>query len=532
MEAQPSSHFNTIVSAIEILFTKYDGTPQQDDLCALFLEKVPIFVEKSLRELESRRNNKTQIEETIQSIHNSCIDKYLYNEDLNAFYEIHHFPVQLKLIFSDCIWMKLSECIPKHLLPDYKTTILRGVRQKLSEQNVFLWTPPSQSVKRMIIEVKRNFHCEEEAIFLMQIIGAIVLHKEDTLLTNAEDIGLVHLWFGPRMEEVVFTIQQLIYNATHYFSSFWNKIKHRNHYSYLLPNICYLCFPSITHKTPFRVIKQSPILFLTTCCHLFSTQELLIHKSSIRRTLHTNDTSQLFQHYINDNLIVSKQQNTSKRFLLLREIVLDFKTSIFENHLPEDLLTKQQLFHHIQTLIPYETYGTRSVKKLFHATFTICSGNTVQEIFDQFCGEMVDIPTPPDVKKKACALTTRQLHNNYRIWCKHYAQQQVTSDCEPIIYDDHHHQHWYCSYNLFVALFQRKYNIKKKFKVHIQPPSDIWKMYLQTFASQDDILNMQQWAKEEFGIHIEDLHTGHSNVLMPPCEEKLITQDTTPLCDS
>ncbi|HIB76443.1 MAG TPA: hypothetical protein EYO58_02245 [Flavobacteriales bacterium] len=522
-----STQLNTIISTIKELYAKYEGTPQEDDLCAIFMEKVPIFVEKSLRELESRRNNKTQIEETIQTIYHSCINKYVYNEALNAFYEIHHLPVQLKLIFSDCIWMKLNEHIPSHLL-SYKTTILRGIRQKLSEQNVFLWTPPSHSVNRMIIEVKRNFHCEEEAIFLMQIIGAIVLRKEDTI--NIKEETLVHLWFGPRMEEVVFTIQQMIYNATHYFSSFWNKIKHRNHYSYQLPNICYLCFPSITHKTPFRVIKQSPVLFLTTCCHLYSTRDFLIHQSSIRRTQNTTDTSQLFQQYVSDNLIVSKQEHTLQRFLLLREIMLDFKAYIFENHLPADLLTKQQLLQHIQSCIPYETYGTRSVKKLFQATFTVCSGNTVQEIFDQFCDEMID--THPSQDKKAYVLTTRQLHNNYRIWCKHYAQSQVSTEYEINIYDDdHHNQHWYCSYNLLMALFQRKYNKKKTFKVYIHPPTDIWKIYLQTFALQDTVSDMQQWAKEEFGIHIEDLKIEYSNVLYP-YEEQLITHEIEQLCES
>ena len=523
-----SSHLDTIVSTLKELYTKYEDTSQQEDLCAIVLEKVPPFLEKSLRELESRRNNKTQIEDTIQKIYQSCIDKYVYNEDLNAFYEIHHFPVQLKLIFSDCIWMKLCESIPAHML-SYKASIIRGVRQRLVEQQVFRWVPPSHSTKRMIIEVARNFHSEAEAICLMQIIGAIVLRKEDTLLTNATDNNaLVHMWFGPRMEEVVFTIQQIIYNATHNYSSFWNKIKHRNHYSYSLPNICYLCFPSITHKTPFRVIKQSPMLFLTTCCQLYTTHELYTTKGSIRRTLQTEDTAQLFTQYTNDNLIVSKQKNTSKRFLLLREIVLDFANYVFENQLPADLLTKQQLFQHIQTMIPHETYGTHSIKKIFHATFTICSGNTVQEIFDQFCCEIVDTPTPQDTK--VYTLTMRQLHNNYRIWCKHYAQHQTADDCEPSVDDDHHHQHWYCSYNLFVALFQRKYNKKRTFKVHIQPPIYIWKIYLQTFASQDVVANMEQWAKEEYGIHIADLKTEQSNVLLP-CEEKLIAQEIEQLCE-
>jgi hypothetical protein len=205
-----------------------------------------------------------------------------------------------------------------------------------------------------------------------------------------------------------------------------------------------------------------------------------------------------------DNLIVFQQNDVHQRYVLLRELVADFKTYIFENNLPADLLTKQQLVQHIQTFIPSETYGTRSQKKLFYATFKVCSGNTVQEIFEQFCNEMIDTPVPPE--KKKYALTTRQLHNNYRIWCKYYVQIQYGHDCELIAEeDDHSHQHWYCSYNLFTALFKRKYTNKKTFKIHIQPPIEIWQIYLQTFSSQDISSDIQQWAKDEFGIYIKDL---------------------------
>lgn len=523
-----SSNVKSIVSCIESIYTKYEGTQQEEDLCSVFVEKVPAFIEKTLRDLESRRQSKTHIEETIQDLYEKCVGKYVYNADLNAFYEIQHFPVQLQLIFSDSIWMKLSSHIPSHTL-SHKSTVYRGIRQKLMTEDIFKWTPPASSIKRMVIEVKRNFCSEAEAHFLMQIIGAIILRKEDILMSNVHGNVFVHLWFGPRMEEVAFTIQDIIYNATHYFSPFWKKIKHRIHHSYSLPDICYLCFPTITHKTPFRVIKQSPLLFLTVCTHMFRTQPLFIHQSSICRTLHTHDTQQLFERYASDNLVLSPiSQQPLLRFLLLREIMLDFKHYLFENQLPADILSKQHIIQYIIKHIPYETYGTRSVKKIFYATFAVSSGNTVQEIFDQFCTTLLE-PNHDQTTPTTTFLTTRQLHNNYRVWCKFYVQHVSVED-DMAIEDDHYQQHWYCSYNLFVALFQRKYTIQTTYNMTVCPPSDIWKVYLQTYASQNQTSNMDKWAKDEYGIDLSTLSLS-SNTL-EAYEEKLIVQEIENIYES
>jgi hypothetical protein len=527
--ASAADELERIVASVRQQFEKCSTPQQQRDLRTLFVDRVPTFVDRSLREVEARRTNRSQIEACVGTLHASCIGHYLHNADLNAYYEVHAHPVRLQLVASDRILLKLANHIPANLA-NHRIPILRAVRALVCTQSVFDWAPPAHVMQRMIAETNRNFRTTEEAVFFMKLIGTIVLRKEDAMAqeSSTNQMALVHLWHGPRAEEVVQQMQRVVYNATHTFSSFWNKVKSRMHRTYTLPNICYLHFPAIAPKTPFRVIQQSTILFLATCCQLFRQDPTFVSTTcAVRLTRDTTCTLDLFSKYIRDSLVLSTPADDQPRFLLLYEILDDFGEYLSRNSLPADILTKQEVLQHIDSTIQYETYGTLCRKKLYHASFQASRGDTLQELFLQFCNDMIydqpmytiaaapgslanadtDTTTTADTTTTSTTdhgnpvVTTQQLHNNYRMWCKHYVSTTEPTDNEPMC-DSQHHRHWYCSYKLFVVLFNRLYKSPLTSAIQLHPPVSVWKFYIGQYVGENQNESLEQWALSKFGIHI------------------------------
>ena len=521
---QEESHCQRLCDVVHEVYTTQSSSYSPEDIVQLFEDKVPAFVERLLKDLHTRRVNKEQMKACVEELYKSCANKYLYNKEQNAFYEIQDAPVSLHLTSSDQILINLRDQLPSHL-EHCRGHILKMVRVRLQTRNVFEWAPPSMVVQRMTKEVHRNFQSLEETEFFMKVIGAMVHHNEDALYTDGQNKSMIHLWFGERVEDLIECMQRLLYNATKTLSPFWNKIKRRMHRSYSFPNICFVHFPPITHKNPFRIIKHSPILFLATCSHLFIHDRTFMHTSThIRRTQHITTSQQLFTHYLQEHMVLTtSEHSTSKQqFVLVHEILNDFAEYLTQHALPPDVLTKQELLHFVQTLVHNETYGTRGTKRLYYATFRISTGETLHELFLRFCQSLLQVqelePTgpfalpstdanttdpPQEEVAEAVQVTAMQLHNNYRMWCKHYVAMNETGDSDIYPPFNSSSRHWYCSYKLFSVLLHKKFGSPTQgYAIVVRPPADIWKIYIDQHKHDNIKDSLEVWVLREFGIHL------------------------------
>ena len=515
-----SIHLDTIHKTVEAIFQTYQDTPQEKDMVQLFEEKLAFFVERSLRDIETRRASKVLIEQCVQTLHQQCAEKYLYNSQQNAFYEIQDAPVSLQLISSDNILIALREQLPATLEP-HRLQILKMVRSRLQHRNVFEWSPSTMVIQRMTKEWHRNFNTLQETEFFMKLIGAMVHHREETVYTDEQNSNIIHLWFGDRIEEVIECVQRLLYNGTHSLSPFWNKVKRRMHHTYSFQNIHFIHFPSIPHKNPFRIIKHSPMLFLASCSHMFRTDPTFIqHSQVVRRLNHVSTPQQLFSYYLHENMVLTnKEQTTCKQqYLLLREILNDFSDYLGQQSLPADTMTKQDIIQSVHSQIQSETYGTRGTKHLYYATFRIGAGDTLHELFLSFCSAMLIADDSQNSDEVCTSTSPLQLHNNYRMWCKHYVATNDTVDCDLCLSGNSQNRHWYCSYKLFIVLLQKKYGLEEQScRVRVQPSTDIWKLYLEKHTNDNIADGLAVWVKREFGIcmdtplslqQLQHTHTG------------------------
>lgn len=518
-DEHPSPSLQIMLDTVHALHTKHKGSDQEADLLALFSEKVPVFVERALRDIEAKRNNKSQIEDCVHDLYQASRTKYVYNASQNAFYEVCESPVNLKLISSDQILMVMRDNVDTKLAP-HRMHILRAVRVKLQSHNVFDWQPPQLVLQRMIKEILRSFSTKENALYFMHIVGTIVNHKEDALLVDSNNKKpIVHLWYGQCMENVVECMQRILFNTIKSFSPFWNKIKRRMHHSYPFSQIRYLHFPPTTHNTPFRIIKHSPLMFLACCSYVYKQNPLFMQNTaSVHKTAHIASAQELFSHYIHENVILTNKSNHNphkQQFLLLREIVDDFNEFLIQQDLPPDVVTKQDVLQSIQMMIQHESYGTRGIKRLYYSTFKISTGETLHELFLRFCGDVLHQVSDDDAETTSHEISSTntrvsslQLHNNYRMWCKYYVSTQEGIDMDMHGDSNHQNRHWYCSYKLFQKLLEKRFPLmNNKHTLRVIPHAQLWKVYLEKYVNDNISDPMEVWALRDFGVHFEHVFT-------------------------
>lgn len=519
----------------------------------ILTERVPVFVERALRTLETKRDNASHIEQTVTALfRDHCAGKYVYNAANNGFYEVNKYGMQLRMRTSDSILMSVLPHVPADLHV-HRRQILRAVRAQMCAQSVLDWTPSKRCVERMTTEVRRNFTTLDEARYFMTVVGAIALRREDTLLhANATYDAPIHLWHGARVDEVITCVQRLLHDTTRTFSPFWSKIKRRMHRSYPLGRLWVLHFPRLANKrTPFHALQRAPLAFVASCCHHFRQSGLngwLDHRT-IRYTRGLPTTRALFERYVHERVVQEDDTEgtttatpptlVARRYLLLRELHADLCEYLATHQLPTDLLTKHDLHTHTNALLRHEPFGTRGNKRVYHGTFHDSAVNdTVHELFLHFVSTML-VELPPDAPSTPttavlhatapCApVTTTQLHNNYKMWCRHYASEQqpdsadsnvsssdaggVTGDTQSASTDDvaaadHHTQHWYCSYTLFAFFLRQKLRptaapsqVRKAWRVRVVPHRDTWKHYLAQYERDQPTCTLTEWLAREFGV--------------------------------
>lgn len=348
----PSPLPPTLLTSLQSLYTTLSTTYAPTDIERVFHDRVPGFVERSLKELEARRSNRSIIESTIETLYQQHRHRFVYNPNICTFYEIGKQQMQLRVRTIDNILLELLPHIPDEMRP-HRRYILRGVRSRLTQHYVFDWQPSKRCVERMTQVVKKNFGTYAEAQYLMAVVGAIVLRQEAVLFHNEHipessvttttatitatttatppsttttpptptttppssplpltqpPTTATHLWHGPRVEEVVECLQRILHNHTCTFSPFWNRVKRRMHHSYRLSDVWCLYFPARpAQEDVFGVLKQSSVLFLAACCRQYREHPPLdawkMHPT-IRYTYGLNDVDALFARYVDEHVSV------------------------------------------------------------------------------------------------------------------------------------------------------------------------------------------------------------------------------------
>ena len=138
----------TIQTIIEKLLNEHD----HDDLLKVFKERVPNFVDRSIKQMQERSLNREQIDDTVNTIYKKyCIHKYVYHPNINGFYEIIDF--QLKMLSSDRILLNLRPYIPDNLLK-YRSQIMRSLKTNICKNTLVEWNPPKKCITRITNFIK------------------------------------------------------------------------------------------------------------------------------------------------------------------------------------------------------------------------------------------------------------------------------------------------------------------------------------------------------------------------------------------
>lgn len=556
--------FSFVETWIEELLARWP----EKDVKRVISERVPVFVERVLREIDSRRTNRVQIAQLVDSLYeDKCFSRFLYNTDSGAFYEVQS-NGHLQRKPSDFLLMQLIPYIPT-TFHAHRYQILRSVKSKMTALSVLEWTPPAACVNRVIADVQHNFTSLHEAQYFMTIVGGIVTRQEDVLLENRR----IHLWHGPRVQEVIECVQQQLHRVHRIYSSFWNKVKRRMHHGYSLANVWALHFPPTIGSYSLRSIQQTPELFFAVaayCYRSFPMNTCWETHPSLRPTYIRNNAHDLITAYLQSNVTIYTSNHVSSEsnsvishvpnYLLLREIASNYYEWLSDHRpvLPLDILTKQDFMQHIDTHIPQES--TLGSKTLYCGSLQVGAAPTVHDLFRRFCQETLRVcsafdatqqpPTVSSTEKNgtltvfhenhcdsiAPKLSTRQLHNNYIVWCRHYATTLTQDDdgatiAEMPVLTDTHAKPWYCSYKLFEAFVERTYTdhspsqglnkrvpTTPRWNVQVVPHKDTWKYYLHQFeqcgtttGGDDAQSDLGKWVEAEYGIQISDV-TGNAMI--------------------
>ena len=471
-------------------------------------EKVPNFIERAIKKMQERSLHKEQIDDTINTIYKKhCVNRYLYHPNINGFYEIVDF--QLKKLSSDRILLNLRHFIPETLI-QYRTQIMRSLKANICKNVLIEWTPPKKCINRITNFIKQLFNSEDETIFFMTIIGAIVNNREDIII----DKDIIHMWYGPRLTSTLDLIQQLIYNSMCSYSSFWNRVKKRMH-KYPLQQIWYLHFPKRNTERLTKVLKSSPELFICVCSYYFRNNSLSKWEKNplICRTLTMMSNEDIFTKYLSSNLI-----SNTRGYLQLSEIEEDFKEYLNDNKLPPNMLTVRELREYIE----------KKFKKVQNKKGWLYCGSlhvdSDYDIFERFTIEMLepvkleedeviqddfededdelnnsDITENDDVSdneslKKKSFINTQQIFMNYKMWHRNTIKTL-------------HPNNETCSLNLFDAFLKLTYqSYENKWRVQLKSIQKYLKHYLSYYKLCTNDNNnstgkdFKKWSEETYGV--------------------------------
>lgn len=564
MQPVPSTQdptFSFVNTWIEGLLARWP----EKDVKRVLSERVPAFVDRVLREIDSRRTNRVQIAQLVNTLYeDKCFSRFLYNADSGAFYEVQS-NGQLQRKPSDFLLMQLMTHIPSTFRA-HRYQILRSVKSKMTSLSVLEWTPPAVCVNRVIADVLHNFTSLHEAQYFMTIVGGIVTRQEDVLLENHR----IHLWHGPRVQEVIECVQQQLHRVHRIYSSFWNKVKRRMHHGYSLANVWPLHFPPTIGSNSLRSIQQTPELFFAVaayCFRSFPMKTCWETHPNLRPTYIRRNAHDLINAYLQSNVTIYTSKDVSSElnsvpnqvpnYLLLREIASNYHEWLSDHRpvLPVDILTKQDFMQYIDTNVPQES--TRGSKTLYCGSLQVGAAPTVHDLFRRFCQDTLCVCSTFETTQQEHTVSssaengtltlfhdshsntivpkrsTRQLHNNYIVWCRHYATTLAQDDdtammAEMPVLTDTHAKPWYCSYKLFEAFVERTYTDQSpspnkrvpttpRWNVQVVPHKDTWKYYLHQFeqcgttGGDDTQSDLGKWVEAEYGIHISDV-TGNAIV--------------------
>jgi hypothetical protein len=379
------------------LIDKYSCDLQE--LNTIYNEKIPVFIERQI----STVNKKKMIESEIKSFIDQlwikyCCETYYHNPhpDMNAYYSIDESGV--RLIPSDCIMFRIWDVIPSEF-QNYKGMIWKQIKNRIREKYWLTYNPPKSWVDKIVERTALMFASANESLFLLYLIGMSINRKNYLMF----DEGIILLWQGSKVQNVIDFFQEFIHSHVRHASSLFHQIKQQYNTKYDPDKVFMLHFPSQDRHRLFKILRKEAEVFFIVCNYIYNNHSLddFNNVHNVTRLHPFKDSSVFFNTYVEKNVI------ENENLMQLHEIQQDMKEYLTENHLPENLVTQEQI----------RTYVESKFDKIEVSNFKFYKGSlrvsSNYEIFENFCQHRLDQDSLPD---KDNLLTSKDVYKIYLNW--------------------------------------------------------------------------------------------------------------------
>jgi hypothetical protein len=391
----------TCYAVVDDLLCKFGHI--ENDVAKVMEQRVPAFVERTLRAMEERDVHRMAVENCVGRIYATNQSKYMHNAHNNGYYRVDDDEQIIRLVPSDAILLELAECIPAELL-EHRTSIMRSLKALVRKQCIFQWEPASCLVDNVRERLALLFGgSRKRANAFMYVLGAILLKDEAAFDQK------VHLWHGPCAAAAVEAFQCMISQITQSYSPLWNRLKSRMHHSYFpLAAVSMLYFDVPREAggwdTFYKTLHGMRESIVVACCQL--------HRDAAHGASHR--TPELFHHPYTDaeSVWLAYCGAASKKlvFVHMDEILKDFRFFCGAKCLPANLLTPTEIRRFADNLF-VSVRHRMNAPTLYHAALTI---PTFYEHFDLFCSEILVVPAASanDVE----GISSGRLYNTFDAW--------------------------------------------------------------------------------------------------------------------
>jgi hypothetical protein len=479
---------------------------KEDDVLHIFQTKVPSFIDKTLRQIELRDEQRVHIDTCINQLFKTYESVMMYNGAINGYYKYDEDTLTIKMITSDYIWIQLRPCVPFELHA-YRESILKSVIGLIRKTLLFEWTPPPRLRDTVVQMVSLIFNgCLKRTYSFMYIIGAIIL-KDVAILSD-----IVHVWYGEYTSRVLEIVQYIVSQVTQSYSPSWNRLRSRYHHSYQLDDVSFLHFnmPSKEWQNWLASLTASKEAFVVSCCHIFRERKYTV--LTFPRHHAFTDVEKVWQHYRKQLPI---PHASASCYVTLEEITLDLHTFLKASYLQKNLLSSTDVKRFADGHFTNRKHRS-NVSTLYAVEL---NNTTYHDTFRVFCSEILS--------SSEDTISTGRLYNTFEIWIKCIPyNQNNTQDAQQM-----------CPYNIFDAFLHEKYMPTEDgvWKVRVDISCNMARHYIQAYIDSmhlstkmlsistktHDFMTFKKWCIRKYGAF--NLQSDNPDTLETEIRQELIS---------